>query len=83
MAGVRDSRSRAWGLGHVSKICGIPRDHQPVPENSLRGDRSKRSSCGERPNVESAGTVTCRRQHFPVRREVRPEEVRCLRPPPA
>jgi hypothetical protein len=34
-------------------------------------------------NVEAAGTVTCRRQHLPVRREVRPEEVRCLGPPPA
>ena len=58
-------------------------DHQPVPENSLGGDRSTPSSCGERPNVESAGTVTSRRQHLPVRREVRPEEVRCLRPTPA
>ena len=58
-------------------------DHQPVPENSLRADRSKPSSCGERPNVESAGTATSRRQHLPVRREVRPEEVRCLRPTPA
>eukprot|EP00966_Prymnesium_polylepis_P035345 821238-Prymnesium_polylepis.2 len=43
----------------------------------------KRSSCGERPNVEAAGTVTSRRQHLPVRHEVRPEEVRCLGPPPA
>eukprot|EP00966_Prymnesium_polylepis_P200482 4645786-Prymnesium_polylepis.1 len=57
-------------------------DHQPVPEISLRADRSKRSSCGERPNVESADTVTSRRQHLPVRREVRPEEVRCFGPPP-
>ena len=34
-------------------------------------------------SVESAGTVTSRRQHHPVRREVRPEEVRSLGPPPA
>ena len=58
-------------------------DHQPVPQNSLRGRQSKPSSCGKRLNVEAAGTVTCRRQHLPVRREVRPEEVRCLRPTPA
>jgi hypothetical protein len=53
---------------------------QPVRKNSLRRGQSKRSSRGELSNVEAAGTVTCRRQHLPVRREVRPEEVRCLRP---
>jgi len=46
----------------------------PVRKNSLRGRQSKPSSCGEHSNVESAGTVTSRRQHLPVRREVRPEE---------
>ena len=58
-------------------------DTQPVPENSLRGRQIKRSSCRKRPNVEAAGTATSRRQHLQVRREVRPEEVRCLRPTPA
>jgi hypothetical protein len=58
-------------------------DHQPVPENSLRCDRSKPSSCGKPSNVEAAGTATSRRQHLQVRREVQQEEVRCLRPTPA
>ena len=56
---------------------------QPVRKNSLRRGQSKRSSRGELSNVEAAGTVTSRRQHLPVRREVPPEEVRCLRPSPA
>eukprot|EP00966_Prymnesium_polylepis_P202894 4700828-Prymnesium_polylepis.1 len=37
-------------------------------------DTIKPSSCGNPSNVEAVGTVTSRRQHLPVRREVRPEE---------
>ena len=56
---------------------------RPVRKNSLRDGQIRPSSCGEHSNVESAGMATSRRQHLPVRREVRPEEVRCLRPTPA
>ena len=49
-------------------------NHQLAPQNSLRCRQSNPSSCGKRLNVEAAGTVTSRRQHLPVQREVRPEE---------
>jgi hypothetical protein len=58
--------------------------HRLTPNSAeIRDGQIRPSSCGERSNVKVAGTVTCRRQHLQVRREDRPEEVRCLRPPPA
>ena len=67
-----------WARSFVALL-----DTQPVPENSLRSGQIKRSSCRKRSDVEAAGTATSRRQHLQVRRKVRPEEVRCLRPTPA
>ena len=70
--------SYVWSRSFVAIV-----DHQPLPQNSLRSGQIKGSSCISHSDVESAGTATSRRQHLQVRREVRQEEVRCLRPTPA
>eukprot|EP00966_Prymnesium_polylepis_P141155 3259556-Prymnesium_polylepis.1 len=56
-------------LPQVSQFCGNPRPPAYWRASQRRSGRH--------------GTATSRRQHLQVGREVRPEEVRCVCPPPA